>query len=341
MFQNNILHTKLLLNQAKCIPGKTKVGVLYILNSRYREILGVPSTPFFEQNLSKNVEETSLSLLQSEWSPELLDDIADLDCDSIAKEIVEYHHMFSDCFCRSEQESIGLTYLSGLMSAAQRKTAEGIALEIKTSQSVRSTQRFLKTYKWDDEAMQNQHQQMVAQALATEDGMLTLDASEFPKKGKNSVGVAHQYCGNTGKKDNCQSGVFIGYAGDKGYALIGSRLYMPKLWFDKDHEKLRQINLVPENLSFQTKNEIASDSVKSVIKTFPARWVGCDASFGSDIEFLKSLPDSVFYFADIKSDSKVFLEKPEVGIPPYSGKGKTSKRNPKCYLTISLLPYRN
>lgn len=263
-----------------------------------------------------------MSLLQSEWSPELLDDIADFNFDSIAEEVVEYHHTFADSFCRSEQESIGLTYLSGLMSAVQRKTAEGIALEIKTPQSVRSTQRFLKTYKWDDEAMQNQHQQMVAQALATEDGMLTLDASEFPKKGKNSVGVAHQYCGNTGKKDNCQSGVFIGYAGDKGYGLIGSRLYMPKLWFDKDHEKLWKSNLVPENLNFQTKNEIASDLVESAIKTFPCRWVGCDASFGSDIDFLKSLPDSVFYFADIKSDSKVFLEKPEVGIPPYSGKGK-------------------
>lgn len=302
--------------------GNAKEIYIYILNSRYREILGVPSTPFFKQNLSKNVEETSLSLLQSKWSPELLDDMAELDFDSIAEKIVEYHHTFTDCFYRSEQESIGLTYLSGLMSAVQRKTAEGIALEIKTPQSVRSTQRFLKTYKWDDQAMQDQHQQNVAQAIATEDGMLTLDASEFPKKGKNSVGVAHQYCGNTGKKDNCQSGVFIGYAGDKGYGLIGSRLYMPKSWFDKDHEELMKSNLVPENLSFQTKNEIASDLVKSVIKKIPARWVGCDASFGSDIEFLKSLPDSVFYFADIKSDSKVFLEKPEVGIPPYSGKGK-------------------
>ncbi len=52
--------------------------------------------------------------------------------------------MFSDCFCRSEQESIGQTYLSGLMSATEKKTAEDLALEIKTPQSVRSTQRFLK-----------------------------------------------------------------------------------------------------------------------------------------------------------------------------------------------------
>ncbi len=304
--------------------GNVKEIYIYILNTRYREILGVPSTPFFEHHLSKNVEETSLSLLQSEWTPESLNDfdLTDLDYDSMTEELLKFHHSFSNCFWRSEQESLGLTYLSGLMSATERKTAEGIALEIKTPQSVRSTQRFLKTYKWDDKEMLDQHQQLVAQEIATEDGMLTIDASEFPKKGKHSVGVAPQYCGNTGKKDNCQSGVFIGYAGEKGYGLIGTQLYMPELWFDKDHEKLRKSNLVPENLKFQTKNEIASDLIKSVIDKFSARWVGCDASFGCDIGFLKSLPDSVSYFADIKSDSKIFLEKPEVGIPPYSGRGK-------------------
>jgi len=75
-------------------------------------------------------------------------------------------------------------------------------------------------------------------------------------------------------------------------------------------------------LKFQTKNEIASDLINSLRDQFPARWLGCDAGFGSDMKFLESLPDSISYFADIKSDSKIFLEKPEVGIPPYSGRGK-------------------
>ncbi len=106
--------------------GNVKEIYIYILNFRYREVLGVPSTPFFEQHLPKNVEETSLSLQQSEWTPELLDDfdLTDLDYDSIAEELTEFHHIFSDCFCRSEQESLGLTYLSGLMSATERKTAD-------------------------------------------------------------------------------------------------------------------------------------------------------------------------------------------------------------------------
>ena len=184
---------------------RSKKFIYTIFDSRYRDILGVPPTYFLEHRLSKNVEETSLSLQQSEWTPELLKELELTDhvFDSIAQELMQFHNIFSDCFCRSEQESLGLTYIFGLMSATERKTAEGIALEIKTPQSVRSTQRFLKTYKWDHGAMLQKHQQQVVQKIATKDGMITADSSEFPKKGKQSVGVAHQYCGNTGKKDNC------------------------------------------------------------------------------------------------------------------------------------------
>ena len=304
--------------------GHIKDIYIYILEPHYRKILGVPSTPFLEPRLPKNVEETSLSLQKSAWTPASLDtfDLKKSDFDLIARELTDFHHIFSDYFYRSEQESLGLTYLSGLMSSIQRKTAEGIALEMKTSQSVRSTQRFLKNYKWDHESMLVKHQELTAQSLGTRDGMITVDASEFPKKGKNSVGVARQYCGNTGKNDNCQSGVFIGYAGEKGHGLIDSQLYMPELWFQDDHKELCKKNLVPDALTFRTKNRIASDLINTLHHRFPARWIGCDASFGSDINFLNSLPDTLSYFADIKSNSKVFLEKPEVGIPPYSGRGK-------------------
>ena len=302
--------------------GNIKDIYIYILEPNYRKILGVPSTT--KSHLPKNVEETSLSLQQSVRDTKSLEnfDMEDIDFDLLVKELTDFHHIFSDCFYRSEQESIGLTYLSGLISSIPRKTAEKIALEMETPQSVRSTQRFLKTYKWDQTSMLSKHQELTAKRLATDNGMITVDASEFPKKGRHSVGVARQYCGNTGKKDNCQSGVFVGYASEKGHGLIDCQLYMPELWFDKDHEELRRQNLVPEELTFQTKNQIASDLINKVHSHFPACWVGCDASFGSDIGFLNSLPGSLTYFADIKLNSKVFLEQPEVGVPPYSGQGK-------------------
>jgi len=317
--------------------GHIKDIYIYVLDPHYRKILGVP--PATEPRLPKKVEETSLSLQQSAWMSKSLDnfDIKDLDFELLGKELTDFHHTFTDFFYRSEQESIGLTYLSGLMSAIPRKTAETIALEMETPQSVRSTQRFLKTYKWNHTAMLLKHQELTAESLGTANGMITVDASEFPKKGRNSVGVARQYCGNTGKKDNCQSGVFVGYVSEKGHGLIDNQLYMPEQWFDEDHEELRRQNLVPEDLVFQKKNKIASDLIEKVHHHFPARWIGCDASFGSDNGFLNSLPSSLTYFADVKSNSKVFLEKPEIGIPPYSGRGKRPTK-PKVLSSHQPIP---
>ncbi len=304
--------------------GQIKDIYIYILDPDYRQILGVPSTPLFENTLPKNVEKISMLLQQSQWTPESLnsDDFKESDFELIAQELVSFHHIFTDCFVRSEQEKIGANYLSGLMSSIPKKTAEKIALEMSETTSVRAIQRFMKDYKWDESSMLHKHQEMVAESLGTEGGMINVDASEIPKKGKNSVGVARQYCGNTGKQDNCQSGVFVGYSSEKGHGLLDTKLYMTKQWFEDDHEELRKQNLVPEKSTFATKNEIASDLITAVHKKISARWIGCDASFGSDIKFLDSLPNSLYYFADIKSNSKVFLEKPEVGIPPYSGKGK-------------------
>ena len=104
--------------------GNIKDVYVYILESRYRKILGVPSAT--KPQLPQKVEETSLSLQQSTWSPKISEtfDLEDIDIDLLAKELTDYHHVFTDCFCRSEQESIGLTYLSGLMSSIPRRLSE-------------------------------------------------------------------------------------------------------------------------------------------------------------------------------------------------------------------------
>ncbi|MDZ7597607.1 MAG: transposase [Desulfobacterales bacterium] len=94
------------------------------------------------------------------------------------------------------------------------------------------------------------HQEMLSELIAAPDGMITVDPSDFPKKGKESVGVSRQYCGALGKVENCQSGVFVGYTSEKGYGLLNCRLYMPKSWFSDEQEKRRAANLVPENLVF-------------------------------------------------------------------------------------------
>ena len=186
----------------------------------------------------------------------------------------------------------------------------------------------MKTHRWDEGKMLSTHQEMLSKQIASEGGMLTVDSSEFPKKGKESVGVGRQYCGRLGKVDNCQSGVFVGYCSNRGYGLVGTRLYMPKAWFDDEHKKRREGNKVPEDLLFQTKPQIASDLVQEVSSTglFPIQWIGCDATFGSDVQFLESLPRGTYYLAQVRSDTRVFLKKPKVGLPPYKGRGPRPKK---------------
>ena len=141
----------------------------------------------------------------------------------------------------------------------------------------------MKNYHWDHERMATTHQEMLARAIASPEGMLSVDSSESVKKGKSTVGVARQYCGEAGKVENCQSGVFLGYASEKGYGLLSCRLYMPELWFTKEYQERRKATLVPEDCAFQKKPDIARDLLYKVVqsKRFPAKWVGCDVIFGT------------------------------------------------------------
>ena len=80
-------------------------------------------------------------------------------------------------------------------------------------------------------------QSLVAKWLGEHDAVVIVDGSGFPKQGKHSIGVAHQYCGHLGKIANCQEGVFLAYASRQGYSFLDERLYLPQKWFETDHRQ--------------------------------------------------------------------------------------------------------
>lgn len=309
--------------------GVRKEVYVYELDPSFRRVIDCTPKPY---RLSprpprsiERVEELQMMLRHADWNPDAIPpmELTEEDLETLADELMQFHCGFHGCLGRREHQRLGLAYLSGLLSNSHAKSVEPIALEFLGKQSVRSLQRFMKLYGWDDAAMLRRHQSLLSEAIASAAGMLTVDASEFPKKGTHSVGVAHQYCGHHGKTENCQSGLFVGYSSAKGYGLLACQLYLPEIWFSEDYRSKRQQTLVPEELVFQTKPQIASQLLADIAPTgrFPARWIGCDASFGSDWEFLQSLPKTASYFAAIRSNLQVFLEKPQVGIPPYKGRG--------------------
>jgi SRSO17 transposase len=314
--------------------GCIKEVYVYALDRRFREKIGCERKPYHlfhrpSPSIQK-VEALHMILRHAGWNPNIMPrmDLTESDIEMTADELVRFHEEFHGCFNRKEQRRLGLGYLSGLLSKNEAKSVEPIALEFLDEKSVRSLQQFMKTQRWEHEVMQSRHQVMLAESLSSPEGMLTLDSSEFAKKGKESVGVARQYCGALGKVDNCQSGVFVGYASERGYGLLTCRLYMPESWFTKEQEERREFNLVPEEIVFQTKPQIATDLINTIEKTnlFAAKWIGCDATFGSDWEFLESLPKGKYYFAGVRSNTQVFLRKPTVSIPPYQGHGRPPRK---------------
>jgi len=234
---------------------------------------------------------------------------------------------------RKEHRGHFVAMEKGLLSDLERKSIEPIAIAYEGSGQVRNLTHFMGKSKWDDAGMRDEYRRDTSGVLAHEDGMITVDESGFPKKGRNSVGVARQYCGRVGKVDNCQIGVFAGYVGPHGYGLIDYGLYMPETWFDGSHVSLRKSCGVPTGLKFKTKTMIASEMIKKAAESglFPAKYVGADNIYGSNAGFLDSLPEGIIYFADVKSDQMVFASRPEmVFARSYTGMGrKPAKKIPE------------
>jgi SRSO17 transposase len=119
-----------------------------------------------------------------------------------------------------------------------------------------------------------------------------------------------------------------GYVSPLGYGLIDYELYIPEKWFDKNHAELMKKCGVPYSIKFQTKNQIAIDMVHKAVDSnlFPAKYVGVDSFYGGDSKFLDSLPEGLIYFADVKKNHLVFVGRPEMTVPPYSGRGRKDLR---------------
>src|SRR5215213_1303016 len=151
------------------------------------------------------------------------------DLDGVAEELAAYHAHFAPLFQRREQRAWAAVYLRGLLTAdVPRKNVEALALRLLgagpgADRRVRAMQQCGGGGGWDDAGILAAHQRLVEETLGEADGVLIIDGHETPKQGTHSVGVARQWCGHTGKKDNCQAGVHLGYASRRGYTLLGRR----------------------------------------------------------------------------------------------------------------------
>jgi SRSO17 transposase len=213
----------------------------------------------------------------------------------------------------------------GQFSELERKSIEPIALKV-DSGNVRAMQRFVSVADWSDEKLLHKYRNIVNEDMGDPNGVLIFDESGFVKKGNESVGVAKQYCGNVGKVENSQVGVFTAYASPSGYSIIDKRLFLPEKWFTDDFKEKRNKCKVPSGLTFKTKPQLAAEMLEEIDteNILPYKYILADSLYGSSPEFIQSaekITDAT-YFVGIPSVTLCWLQRPVVREKKYKYKGE-------------------
>jgi SRSO17 transposase len=222
-------------------------------------------------------------------------------------------------------------YCTGLLSAEGRKSVEPLAALTapeRTAEQHQSLLHFVAQAPWSDAVMLTQVREQVLPGITREEPIqaLIVDDTSYPKKGKHSVGVARQYCGERGKQDNCQVAVSLSVATHQASLPVAYQLYLPQEWAD-DAERRAKTG-VPEEIAFQTKPEIALGQIRTALSAgLSAVLAVADAAYGNDGKFRAGitaveLPYSVGVF------SSLLIWRPGEAPAPRAERGKRAKRKP-------------
>jgi SRSO17 transposase len=173
-----------------------------------------------------------------------------------------------------------MAYLRGLRSPAERKNSWQLA-EVSGDATPDGFRYLRRRALWDPEAVRDELRRYVLQHLGDPEAVLVLDETGFLKKGRHSAGVARQYSGTAGTVDNCQVGVFLGYASPLDHALVDRELSLPEEWTD-DRERCQHAG-IPADRHFATKPQLARQLLaRALAAGVPARWVTGNSVYGHD-----------------------------------------------------------
>ena len=190
----------------------------------------------------------------------------------------EVHARIAPRFARSEPRERVLAYVRGLLAPLEKKNSWTLA-ERAGEAVPDGMQRLLMSADWDADAVRDDVRGYAVEHLGDRAGVLVVDETGFVKKGTKSAGVARQYSGTAGRIENCQIGVFLGYATGAGRTFLDRELYLPRAWTD-DRERCREAG-IGEDVGFATKPELAMRMITRALDAgVPAGWVTGDEVYG-------------------------------------------------------------
>jgi SRSO17 transposase len=192
----------------------------------------------------------------------------------------EIERRIGPVFARSDALTRAMSYLSALLSPAERKNSWQLA-EISGAPNPYGFQHLLGRADWDPDTLRDRLRTYVTDYLADPDAVGVIDETGFLKKGIHSAGVARQYSGTAGRIENCQIGVFVAYATRQGHTLLDRELYLPKEWTD-DRERCRRAG-IPDERAFATKPQLARQMLERTLSAdVVLAWVTGDSVYGDD-----------------------------------------------------------
>ena len=205
-----------------------------------------------------------------------------------SRSVRSWHSRLAPMFARPEVLEHAMLYLQALLSDIPRKNGWQIAEHARQARPY-GMQRLLSRAVWDQDGVRDALRTFVCQTLLPDQPtphtatspfpVLVIDESGFPKRGKHSAGVGPQYCGITGRVENCQVGVFLSYVTALGHGLIDRALYLPQDWC-ADAAR-RQAAHIPESVRFATKPELAQQMLERTQAAGVAcQWVVADTVYG-------------------------------------------------------------
>jgi SRSO17 transposase len=214
------------------------------------------------------------------------------------------------------------TYVCGLLSNVERKNIESIAYRFGHSRL--PLQEFIGWSEWDDTPLREELRRQVKTHLGQGDGVLVFDPSGFAKSGRQSVGVARQWCGRLGKVDNCQVALYLGYVSRKGHTLVDTRLFLPKEW-TREKARLDKAGVPKSYRSYRTRHQLALEMLAKNGASLPHGWITGDDEMGRPSWFRRRLAAlGERYLLAVPSNT--LMRDLQTEPPEYSGRGRPAKR---------------
>jgi len=216
-------------------------------------------------------------------------------------------------------------YCTGLVMPCERKSVEpmaAITAPERTAAQHQSLLHFVGQGAWSDDAVLAKVREMVMPRIERNGPIEAwiIDDTSFPKQGRHSVGVSHQYCGQLGKQANCQVAVSLSLANHAASLPVAYRLYLPKVWAEDGNRRGKA--RVPEDVAFKTKPEIALEQMRWACEAgLPGSLVLVDAGYGHDSKLRTGITElGKRYVAGIQPQTLVWKPGTRRGRAPKKGR---------------------